>query len=319
VTSKRTIWIARLGLALLLLGPLLSLAVPSLPESAPSFVLFQLRVPRLLAGLLVGGTLGLSGAATQAVFANPLSTPSTTGTLAGATLGALLAMVLFPSLSLGGFSLIVICSFVFALGASLVVALLALGPARRTQDLLLIGIAVTLATTALSTGLEDIADARALVAAARWSLGSLAQVGYDRVLLAGALLLPLWIGILLQVRALQSLVLGDELAHTRGVAVARVRFRVLTLVAAAIGLVVAWCGPIAFVGLVVPHLIRLAIGASQRIVLPGSLIAGAGLLVFCDALGKLVVPGRELSVGVITALVGAPALALLVWRRGRTR
>jgi len=313
--SGRALWAARLGLVALLLGPLLSLFVPKLPLHASDFILYQLRYPRLIAGFLVGGTLGLAGAATQALFANPLATPSTTGTLAGATLGALLAMVVIPSSTLGGYSVVVLSAFVLAMVASLIVALVALGHGRRTSDLLLVGIAVTLATTALATGLEDIADSRAIVAVARWSLGNLSQVGFDKIRYAAPLLLLLWCGILLQARALQNLILGDEVAHARGVAVGKVRFTVLSLVAASVAVVVAWCGPIAFIGLIVPHLVRLSMGASQRIVLPGSLFAGAGMLILCDALGKIVVPGRELSVGVITALIGAPTLAMLVWSR----
>lgn len=306
---------ARCVLAVLGLGPWIALYVPALPKNAPDFVFYELRLPRLIAGCVAGAALGLSGAATQAVFSNPLATPSTTGTLAGATLGALVAMVLVPTFSFGGYSAVVLSSFTFAMLASLVVAFVALGQTRRTNDLLLVGIAVTLATTALATGLEDIAESRAVVAVARWSLGNLSQVGLGKVWLTTPLLAALCLGILSQQRALSSLVLGQEVAHSRGVAVRRVRFRVLVMVAAAVAVVVSWCGPIAFIGLVVPHLVRLSFGESQRVVLPGSLFVGGALLSFCDAVAKTIVPGRELAVGVVTALIGAPSLAWLVWGR----
>jgi iron complex transport system permease protein len=307
--------IARACLGVLLFGPILSLALPRITGPSASFVLSELRVPRLLAGILVGGTLGLSGAATQAVFANPLATPSTTGTLAGATLGVLLALVIAPATSVWGFSVALICAFLGALIASVIVAVAAFRAHRRTEDVLLVGIAVTLATTALASGVEDLADSRAVLLASRWSLGNLSQVGYSRLAFMAPILMLVWVALLSQIRALQSLVLGDEAAHAHGVEVGRVRAKTLLLVAVGVALSVAWCGPIAFVGLVVPQLVRLGISGAQRVVMPGSLVAGAGLLVFCDAIARLLIPHRELSVGVITAAVGAPALAWLVLRR----
>lgn len=315
MSDRRRVWLARLTLLTLLLGPILAVALPPITGDAAAFVVLELRLPRLLAGLLVGGTLGLAGAVTQAVFSNPLATPSTIGTLAGATLGALFALVVAPALSFWGFSLVWISSFVGALVASFFVAMAAFGSRRRTEDVLLVGIAVTLATTAIATGIEDLADSRAIVAASRWSLGNLTQIGYTRLYFMAPPLVTVWVLLLRQVRPLQNLVLGDEVAHARGVEVGRIRTTVLVLVALGVASSVAWCGPIAFVGLVVPQLVRLGIGGAQRIVLPGSLVAGAGLLVLCDALGRVLVPGRELSVGVVTALVGAPAMAWLALRR----
>jgi iron complex transport system permease protein len=245
-----------------------------------------------------------------------LATPSTTGTLAGATLGALFALVVAPTLSFGGLSAVWICAFVGAMGASLIVATAAFSARRRTEDVLLVGIAVTLATTALATGVEDIAESNAIVAASRWSLGNLSQIGYTRLCWMAPTLLVVWALLLRNVRSLQNLVLGEEVAHARGVAVGRIRMSVLMLVAFAVATSVAWCGPIAFVGLIVPQLVRLGIGGAQRVVLPGSLVPGAGLLVLCDALGRIIVPGRELSVGVVTAMLGAPAMAWLAMRRG---
>lgn len=315
MTPRGRKWIARSILGMLLLGPVVALGLPRFSGPAAAFVLVELRLPRLLAGLLVGGTLGLTGAATQAVFANPLATPSTIGTLAGATLGAILALVVAPAGSWGGLSLVLVGAFLGALLASVMVATAAFDARRRTEDVLLVGIAVTLATTALAAGLEDLADSRAIVLASRWSLGNLAQIGYTKIRWLVLPIVGLWALLLSQTRQLQNLILGDEVAHARGVAVGRTRSAVLGLVALGVALVVAWCGPIAFVGLVVPQLVRLGLGGSQRIVLPGSLVAGAGLLVLCDGIGRVIVPGREVSVGVVTAVVGAPALALLALRR----
>jgi ABC-type Fe3+-siderophore transport system permease subunit len=317
VNNTKRAWLARLVLVILALGPVLALLLPPVSGSGARFVLLQLRVPRMLAGVLVGGTLGITGAATQAIFSNPLATPSTTGTLAGATLGTLFALVVSPASTIAGFSVNVLCAFCGALIASLVVAMSAFGTRRRTEDVLLVGIAVTLATSALATGIEDVADSHAIVAASRWSLGHLAQVGYERIVWLAPLLVLTWVLLLRRTRQLQNLVLGDEVAHARGVSVASARFGLLLLVSLSVAAVVAWCGPIAFVGLIVPQLIRLGLSGAQRVVLSGSLVAGAGMLVLCDALGRVIVPDRELSVGVVTALVGAPALAWLTLRRSR--
>jgi iron complex transport system permease protein len=316
MSDRRSQWLARLILGSLLFGPVIALGFPPVSGEAAEFVLLDLRLPRLLAGILVGGTLGISGAATQAVFSNPLATPSTTGTLAGATLGALFGLVVAPAPTYWGFPMVLVGAFLGALLASIVVAAAALGSRRRTEDVLLVGVAVTLATSALATGIEDLADSRVIVAASRWSLGNLSQIGYARLCWLAPPLIAVWALLFLQIRPLQNLVLGDEVAHSRGVAVGRARSTVLLLVALGVALAVAWCGPIAFVGLVVPQVVRLGIGGAQRILLPGSLAAGAGLLVLCDALGRVILPGRELSVGVVTAVVGATALAWLTLRRG---
>ena len=159
---------------------------------------------------------------------------------------------------------------------------------RRAQvsDVLLAGIAITLATSALATGLQYASDSQTLIAAARWSLGQLPQVGYTGVCCLAAAVLPVWIGSHRASRALQTFAFGEELAHARGVDVPRLRFWVLGLGSFGVAACVAWCGPIAFVGLVVPHLFRLACGATLRRLLPLSIVAGAAFLVACDTLAR---------------------------------
>jgi ABC-type Fe3+-siderophore transport system permease subunit len=290
---------------------------PALEGEQGAFIFWQLRVPRVLAGLLVGGTLSLVGAVFQALFANPLATPSTVGTTAGATLGALavLALDIVPRGAASGLPIVTLAAFAGALGASLIVAGAAASGRARIHEVLLAGIAVTLATSALSTGLQYTADMRALFAAAQWSLGHLPQVGYHGAFVVAPFVIVSAIVLLSQTRALQALAIDEELAQAQGVDVRRVR--VLALVTGSLGVAacVAWCGPIAFVGLIVPHLVRLCLGGAQRIVLPMSLVAGAGFLVACDTLGRFVLPDRELPVGVVTAALGAPALVLLIARR----
>lgn len=289
---------------------------PPLRAETRDFVLLELRLPRLLVGALVGATLSISGAAFQAVFNNPLATPSTVGTTAGATLGALLALALDVGGGAFGISLLTAASFGGALLTTLLVSGLAASGRLSKNDVLLAGIAVTLAASALASGVQFASDARALVAAAQWSLGQLPQVGYRGVTLVGPFAIITLLGLLALGRPLQNLALGEDLAQTQGVNVARLRFGVLLVASLGVAACVAWCGPIAFVGLIVPHLVRLLVGPSLRALLPLSFVGGAAFLVVCDAVARVALPGRELPVGVITAALGAPALVFLV-SRGR--
>jgi iron complex transport system permease protein len=280
------------------------------------FILWQLRVPRVLVGMLVGGTLALVGAVFQALFQNPLATSDTVGTTAGATLGALFALTLASSRTVQGLPIVTVCAFAGALGASLLVASFASSRQVHSSDVLLAGIAVTLATSAFASGIQYLSDSRALFAATQWSLGQLPQVGYRGVLLL-APICALSSGLLLLLtRPLQAFALGEELAHSQGVNVPRLRFLALGLGSLGVAACVAWCGPIAFVGLIVPQLVRRLLGSSYRVLLPMSVCLGAALLVSCDLFARLALPGRELPVGIVTAALGAPALVALV-ARGR--
>ena len=285
------------------------------PEGA--FIVWQLRVPRVLVGALVGATLALVGAVFQALFQNALATSDTVGTTAGATVGALAALAFDGSRSVQGLPLVTTCAFVGALAASLLVASFASSRRAHSSDVLLAGIAVTLATSAFASGIQYVSDSRALFAATQWALGQLPQVGYRGVLLLLPVCAVSSISLLLLTRHLQAFALGEELAHSRGVNVPRLRFLALGLGSLGVAACVAWCGPIAFVGLIVPHLVRLLLGPSYRVVLPMSLLVGAAFLVGCDLFARLVVPGRELPVGIVTAALGAPALVLLVARSRR--
>jgi iron complex transport system permease protein len=310
--NARVLLLALLSVALSAVAVLIG---PALAGAQGSFIFWQLRVPRVLVGALVGGTLGLVGACFQTLFANPLASESTVGTTAGATLGALAALALeLP----GGFPTIFGCACVGAGLASVSVTLVAGSGRASMGDVLLAGITVTVATGALSVGLQYLSDSRALVAAARWSLGQLAQVGYDGVLLLAPIVVPCWLLLLARARALQSFAFGEDLAESRGVSVPALRRLVLGVGSLAVAACVAWCGPIAFVGLIVPHVVRRVAGPELRRVLPLSLFTGAAFLVLCDALARSLAPGRELPVGVVTAALGAPGLVLLLFRARRS-
>ena len=306
--TARVVAVAALSLALTAVAALIG---PSLAGAQAGFILWQLRVPRVLVGALVGGTLGLVGASYQTLFTNPLASESTVGTTAGATLGALAALALeLP----GGFPVLFACACFGAGLASVAVTFVAGSGRASMSDVLLAGITVTVATGALSVGLQYLSDSRALVAAARWSLGQLPQVGYDGIFVLAPVVVPCWLLLLARGRALQTFAFGEELAESRGVNVRALRRLVLAIGSLAVAACVAWCGPIAFVGLIVPHVVRRLVGPELRRVLPLSLLTGAAFLVLCDALARTLSPGRELPVGVVTAALGAPSLIFLLLR-----
>jgi iron complex transport system permease protein len=315
---NRPLVLAMVSLAVLGVSATLQLYVDlpaSTSDGARSFVLVELRAPRLLIGFLVGSTLGLVGAAFQGLFRNPLATPSTLGTTAGAALGALFALS-FGLEGAGVLPAATVFAFLGALGASALVLSIARSARARVEEILLAGIAVTLGTGAISQGLHAISDEGALFAAAQWSLGQLPQVGYDRVLLVcGPALLSAG-AILSQARSLSALALGEDWARSVGVETKRVQMVLLLGGCLGVGATVALCGPIAFVGLIVPHLVRLSLGPNQGQLLPLSWLTGGAFLIFCDLLARQLLPHQELPVGVLTAALGAPALFLLILRRG---
>lgn len=321
---KRTAFVLALALLALLIGGSVQLLGPppgilgndSSSWSPPihDFVLYQLRLPRLLIAFFVGSTLALVGAAFQSLFRNPLATPSTVGTTAGASLGALFALVLGLR-GAGALPAAALFAFIGAFLASSLVLSVAQNARAKVEEILLAGIAITLAAGALSQGLHAISDAETLFMAAQWSLGQLPQVGYDRLLF---LVIPAIISALVifsQGRALSVLALGEDWAQSVGVETRRVRL--LTLIGGCLGVAtsVALCGPIAFVGLIVPHLVRLGLAGHRAPLLWLSALSGGAFLVLCDAVAKSLPLSRELPVGVITASLGAPALFLLVIRR----
>lgn len=300
------------ALLALLLAPWLG---ASLDGPSAAFVLWELRVPRVVLGALVGAALGLTGAAFQVVLENPLATPSTLGTTAGASVGALVVLVGWPTVEPGAPSL-AMGAFIGAAAVSLGLAALASLARLHTEELLLAGIAITLAAGALTTGLQLQADAAATMASVRWALGSVSTVGHGKSLLLWPWVLASGAVILAFLPSLQAMATGAERASTQGVRVVRTRTVVLTAGSLAVAGCVASVGPIAFVGLVVPHLVRLALGGAPRIMVPVSAVVGAGFLPLADGLARAVLPDRDVPVGVLMAALGAPALlALLLSRR----
>jgi iron complex transport system permease protein len=284
---------------------------PRLDAATGEFVLETLRLPRAGLGVLVGAALGATGAAWQALLDNPIAAPSTTGTLAGASLGALAVLVAAPA---AGAWAVAGAAFVGALGASVAAVLVATRRAARVDDVLLAGVALTLAAAAVTTGLQVRADVAATARAVRWSLGSLSVVGWDPVVVVLVGVAPSLAVLVAQGRALDALVEGDEVAAARGVDVPRVRATVLAAGSLAVAAGVAVAGPIGFVGLVVPHVVRRVASPRRAVVLALSSVVGSAFLVACDALARL---AGDVPVGALTAAIGAPALFAVILQRVR--
>lgn len=305
--------------ALRLLG--LPLAADATVQQA-ELILSQIRMPRTLLGLAVGMVLALCGVAMQGLFRNPLADPGLVGVSSGAALGAALAIV--GGAAFGGLPeafapyLLSACAFV---GGLLVTALVYRLGRRDGQThvatMLLAGIALTAlagAAIGLFTYLADDATLRTLTF---WNLGSLNGASYARLwpLLLATLAVALWLP--RRARALNALLLGESEARHLGFDVERLKRELVFCTALGVGAAVAAAGLIGFIGLVVPHLMRLLVGPDHRLLLPASALAGASLLLLADLVARLALAPAELPIGIVTALIGAPFfLYLLV--RGRS-
>ena len=286
-------------------------------------VLFDIRLPRLAMGVLVGASLAVSGAAMQGLFRNPLADPGIVGVGAGAGLGAILAIVLGALLPVWmidilGNQLVPFAAFLGGWGSTILLYRVSTRGGRTSvATMLLAGIALGALAGALSGILVYIADDRQLRDLTFWGLGSLAGASWAKVLSAGPLIL-LSIGAALMLgRGLNGLALGEATAAHIGIDVQRMKSIAILAVAGATGAAVAVSGGIGFIGIVVPHLLRLASGPDHRTLLLNSALLGAILLILADMIARVVIAPAELPIGIVTAVLGAPIfLWILLKRRG---
>lgn len=299
-------------LAALVASVLLGPASIPLADVLRSDIVWNLRAPRALLAFLVGGSLGAAGASLQALVRNPLADPFLLGLSGGAGLGAVLAI----ALHLSGPWALPLAAFVGALAALALVYRLGLigGGALDPRILLLGGVAVGAFAAAITTAIVSLADAAELRNAFLWLWGGLSAASWDSVLLV-AIYAPIPLIVLLAAsRPLDLLALGEESARYLGTDVERVKRRVYLAASLLTAAAVAVSGVIGFVGLVVPHIARLAWGHRHRALLPAAFLGGGALLAVADTLARTVVAPRELPVGVVTALIGVPVFALLLRR-----
>ncbi len=282
-------------------------------------ILAQIRLPRTLLGCAVGAVLALCGVAMQGLFRNPLADPGLVGVSSGAALGAAIAIVgstVVPAL-VPGWEPYVLSVFAFVGG--LVVTLLVYRLGRRNGQthvatMLLAGIALTALAGAVVGLFTYLADDRTLRSLTFWNLGSLNGASYARLwpLLLITVAVALWLP--RRAKALNALLLGESEARHLGFDVELVKRELVICTALGVGAAVAAAGLIGFVGLVVPHLMRLLVGPDHRLLLPASALAGASLLLLADVAARLVIAPAELPIGIVTALLGAPFFLYLLLR-----
>ncbi|KJS35239.1 MAG: iron ABC transporter permease [Rhodospirillaceae bacterium BRH_c57] len=288
---------------------------PASVEVGVRVILWDVRLPQAIMAVLVGAALGLAGAEMQTVLANPLASPFTLGISNAATLGAAVAIVGGLHIPFVGAEWTVAATaFAFALAATLLVQALA-----RTQDvgggsenLILFGIAMVFALNALLWLVQFVASADALQQIVFWTMGSLGRSTWSTVgvlAVVVALCLP---AALRHVWAMTVLRAGEEHARGLGIAVERLRMMVLLRVSLLAGVALSFVGTISFIGLVGPHIARLALGEDHRFYLPGAALAGATVLSLSSVVSKSLIPGLVLPVGIVTALVGIPLFVILI-------
>lgn len=299
-----------LVLASLLWDPAMLRAVAERDPVLARTILIELRLPRTALAVLIGGALGLGGAAMQGLLRNALASPDVLGPSTGASLGAV-----FAGYFLGGGVLAVAAGGMAGALLALALLLALAGPAASTSTLVLAGVAISaLAGALVNLALSLAPSPYALYDVMFWLLGSLADRSLPQLAIAAPIILVAGAMLLRQARSLDSLALGEDVAETLGVDVARLRWTVVVATGVMVGAGVAVAGSIGFVGLVVPHLVRPLVGNRPGATLLPAMLAGAVLLVAADMAVRVPVNGQELKLGVLTALLGAPFFLWLVVR-----
>jgi iron complex transport system permease protein len=292
---------------------------PSIPfeQNVDAQIFFVARLPRVLAAALVGSALAAAGVVFQAMLRNPLATPFTLGVSAGASLGAMLVIVFGGAFALGPLSAVPAASLVGGAAATAVVYWLATrhGHAISTSVLLLAGVTLNSFLSAIIMFVQYLADFAQVYRAARWIMGDLDIGSYDPLIASLPLVVIAFVLFALLPSSLNLLSVGKDAAAARGVDVPRAQRIAFFSASMATAAAVSLAGPIGFVGIVVPHLVRLLVGVDHRIVLPVSALFGAAFLVACDLLARTLLSPVEIPVGVVTAMIGGPFFLWLLVRK----
>ncbi|WP_411567123.1 FecCD family ABC transporter permease [Roseovarius sp. 10] len=310
-----------LTLASLLIGPAGFSIADSLAAlfdgtgDAVSLVMQEIRLPRALLAIMVGISLGLSGAALQGYLRNPLAEPGLIGVSSSAALGAvvtlqtgLAAQVMFALPFFG----------LFGAGVAVVLLLLLAGPRGGSLTLILAGIAISALAAALTSLVLNLSpNPFATSEIVFWMLGSLADRSFSHITIALPFMVLGWILILSASRGLDALILGEDAAASLGINLTRLRWVLVLGVAACTGAATSVVGAIGFVGLVVPHILRPFVGARPSRLLPASALGGAALVLAADIAARIILPDRDLKLGVVMAIIGAPVFLHLIYRTRR--
>ena len=330
MTVVRKIWLTGFGMLLVLAGVMgLALLMGSADKGiAPFFrallnlgeadpllhtIIWEIRFPRVMVAALVGATLSLGGLVFQALLRNPLAEPYILGISGGSAIGAIIGILLglarFPGVSL--------LAFLGGMGTLFLVLFIATGKTLlKKEALLLSGVMVNAFCSAVIMFLISLTQDARIHNIMFWLMGDLSSVGKSEALLIAAMVGPCFIVIFWLSNTMNLMLMGKEMAHSMGVNVRLVTVLLLVITSLMVSATVSHCGLVAFVGLVIPHMFRLLIGADHRVLAPACLFGGAGYLVLCDLLARTLPRHGEMPAGVITAMVGAPVFIILLKRTG---
>jgi iron complex transport system permease protein len=287
-------------------------------ENVDAQIFFVARMPRIFAGAVVGAALAAAGVVFQALLRNPLATPFTLGVSAGASLGAMLAIVFGTTISAGPLTAVPLASLAgAALGAAIVYRLATMqNRAMSTTVLLLAGVTLNSFFSALIVFVQYLADFAQVFRATRWIMGDLDIGRFEPIVVALPMVVIAFAIFAWLPSSLNLLSVGTDAASARGVDVGRTQRLAFISASLATAAAVSLAGPIGFIGIVVPHLVRLIVGVDHRIVLPASALFGAAFLVVCDLAARTLLAPLEIPVGVITAMLGGPFFLWLLVRKG---
>jgi len=310
-----------LTLASLLIGPAGFSIADSLAAlfggtgDAVSLVMQEIRLPRALLAIMVGISLGLSGAALQGYLRNPLAEPGLIGVSSSAALGAVVTL----QTGLAAQMMFALPFFgLFGAGVAVVLLLLLAGPRGGSLTLILAGIAISALAAALTSLVLNLSpNPFATSEIVFWMLGSLADRSFSHITIALPFMVLGWILILSTSRGLDALILGEDAAASLGINLTRLRWILVLGVAACTGAATSVVGAIGFVGLVVPHILRPFVGARPSRLLPASALGGAALVLAADIAARIILPDRDLKLGVVMAIIGAPVFLHLIYRTRR--
>ncbi|SNR82622.1 FecCD family ABC transporter permease [Puniceibacterium sediminis] len=291
------------------------IGTPDVPTDA--IILWNVRLPQTMTALLVGAALALAGAEMQTILDNPLASPFTLGVSSAASLGAALALIANVSIPwLPALWLVPVNAFIFAAGAMLVLQFVAARLGRGPGTIVLLGIALVFGFNALVALLQFTASQSALQEFVHWTLGNLSQTKWSQIGVLAVCLAVMGPWSVASSWSLTALRLGEDRARAMGIDTTRLRLGSLLRITFLSAISVAFVGTIGFIGLVAPHIARLAVGEDHRFFLPASALVGAAVLLASSTLSKVLIPGVLLPTGIVTSLVGLPVFLALILRRG---
>jgi iron complex transport system permease protein len=286
-------------------------------DELASTIFYKIRIPRVLMATVAGGTLAICGAALQALFRNPLASPFTLGISGGASLGALIGIRLGLAAGVLGFSMVSILAFLFSLLTMIFVYNVSkVGGVVATGRLLLAGVVMNFLYSAFVLFIQFFSNFTESLQTMRWIMGSLDIVGLDEVWKTLIFVVPGCLILLSMTKDMNLFGLGDDVASSLGVNVKKMQNLIYFATSLSAGAVISVTGPIGFVGLIIPHILRMVLGVDNRIILPCSFLLGASFLMAADTVSRTLISPVEIPVGIITASVGG---VFFLWLLIRTK